>query len=60
METFWILESDTWFLGCMECVKGKETKDLYGSFMFLHVLEEEPFVLDYLFKDVCTENSFRR
>ena len=54
----WNLESGSWAV--LECVEGKVTQNLYGSFMFLPVLEEEPLVLDYLFKDVCTENSFRR
>lgn len=54
----WNLAPGSWAV--LECVERTVTKNLYGSFMFLHVLEEEPFVLDYLSKDVCTENCFRR
>lgn len=42
----------------VECVIRKVVREsLYGSFIFLHVLGEEPFVPDYLFKVVCIENS---
>lgn len=44
----------------VECIEWKVVREnLHGSFMFLCVLGAKPFVLDWIFKDVCIETDLK-